>query len=197
MDDNDKCIADQGGFADALKYMSDLKAAGASFPTDLGKAQDLFRRGQVDMMIDGPWMLGDYEKNLSDKLGVAPMPAGPKGPATPLASVDYWYVNSNITPEQQKLAVQVALYIFGQKGAQIYTNLASRPMVRTDVTAADPLVKAFADSAVAGFPRPQNKGFNSWWVPFGDAVTKVMEGKSAPADVVKEACAAMNKANGK
>lgn len=197
MDDSGKCTADTGGFADALKYMADLKAAGASFQTDGGKADTLFRQGQVDMIINGPWTLGDYKKDLGDKLGVAPMPAGPKGPATPLAGVDYWHVNPNVKPEQQKLATQVALYIFGQKGAQIYTDVAGSPMVRTDVNSADPLVKAFADAAAAGFPRPQSKEFGNWWGPFGDAVTKVMEGQSAPADAVKEACAAMNKASGK
>jgi arabinogalactan oligomer/maltooligosaccharide transport system substrate-binding protein len=197
MDDGGKCIADQGGFADALKFMADLKAAGASFQTDGGKADTLFRQGQVDMIINGPWVLGDYKKDLGDKLGVAPMPAGPKGAATPLAGVDYWHVNPNIKPDQQKLAVQVGLYIFGKKGAQIYTDVAGSPMVRTDVAAADPLVKAFAEAAAAGFPRPQSKEFGNWWGPFGDAVTKVMEGKSAPADAVKEACAAMNKASGK
>ena len=193
-----KCIADQGGFADALQFMADLKAAGASFETDGGKADTLFRQGQVDMIINGPWMLGDYKKDLGDKLGVAPMPAGPEGAATPLAGVDYWYVNPNITPEQQKLAVGVALYLFGPKGAQIYTDVAGSPMVAHRREApTDPLVKAFADAAAAGFPRPQSKEFGNWWGPFGDAVTKVMEGKSAPADAVKEACAAMNKANGK
>ncbi|MBI5035701.1 MAG: hypothetical protein HZB51_34850, partial [Chloroflexi bacterium] len=34
-----------------------------------------------------------------------------------------------------------------------------------------------------------------FWGPFGDAATKIFEGKSQPADAIKEACAAMNKAN--
>jgi arabinogalactan oligomer/maltooligosaccharide transport system substrate-binding protein len=55
----------------------------------------------------------------------------------------------------------------------------------------------FAQAAAAGFPRPQSVEFGNWWGPFGDAVTKVMEGKSEPAAAVKEACAVMNKASGK
>jgi arabinogalactan oligomer/maltooligosaccharide transport system substrate-binding protein len=197
MDDTGTCTADQGGFADALQYMSDLKAAGAEFQTDGGKADTLFRQGQADMIINGPWVLGDYKKDLGDNLGVVPMPAGPAGPATPLAGVDYWHVNPNATPEQQKLAVDVALYIFGPKGAQIYTDVAGSPMVAKGVVASDPLVKAFADAAAAGFPRPQTAEFGNWWGPFGDAVTKVMEGQLKPVEAVTEACAAMNKANGK
>ncbi|MBP7687011.1 MAG: extracellular solute-binding protein [Thermoflexales bacterium] len=197
MDDSGKCVADQGGFADALQFLSDLKAAGAEFQTDGGKADTLFRQGQADMIINGPWTLGDYKKDLGDKLGVAPIPAGPAGPATPLAGVDYWHINPNATPEQQKLAVGAALYIFGPKGAQIYADVSGSPMVAKGVTAADPLVKAFADAAAAGFARPQSAEFGNYWGPFGDAVTKVMEGKLKPAEAVTEACAAMNKANGK
>ncbi len=65
------------------------------------------------------------------------------------------------------------------------------------MTASDPLVTAFANAAAAGFPRPQTKEFGNWWGPFGDAVTKVMEGQLKPVDAVAEACATMNKANGK
>ena len=191
------CTADQGGFAEALQFMSDLKAAGASFETDGGKADTAFRQGQVDMIINGPWTLGDYKKDLGDKLGVAPMPAGPAGAATPLAGVDYWYVNPNSTPEQQQLAVEAAAFLFGPEGAQIYADTAGAPMVAKGVKAKDPLVTAFAEAAAAGFPRPQTVEFGNWWGPFGDAVTKVMEGKSEPAAAVAEACAAMNKASGK
>jgi arabinogalactan oligomer/maltooligosaccharide transport system substrate-binding protein len=45
MDDTGKCIADQNsGFADALQYLKDLKAAGANFETDGGKADTAFRQ---------------------------------------------------------------------------------------------------------------------------------------------------------
>ena len=197
MDDTGKSIADQGGFVEALQYLADLKAAGAEFQTDGGKADTLFRQGQADMIINGPWVLGDYKKDLGDNLGVVPMPAGPAGPATPLAGVDYIHVNPNITPEQQQLAVEVALYLFGPKGAQIYADTAGSPMVAIGVVASDPLVTAFAEAAATGFPRPQSNEFGNYWTPFGDAVTKVLEGQLTPADAVAEATAAMNNANGK
>ena len=198
MDDTGKCVADQdSGMADALQFLKDLKAAGANFETDGAKADTEFRQGQVDMIVNGPWVLGDYKGDLKDNLGVAPMPAGPKGPATPLSGIDGWYINPNIKPDQQKLAVDAALYLFGPKGAAFWANEAGDPMVANGITVSDPLVKDFVDAAAAGFPRPQSKEFGNWWTPFGDAVTKVMEGKLMPADAVKEACAAMNKASGK
>ena len=197
MDNTGTCVADKTGMADAFQYLLDLKAAGADFETDGGKADTMVEQGQADMMVEGPWVLGDFKKALGDKLGIAPMPAGPKGPAQPLSGIDGWYINPNASADQQTLAVQVGLYLFGQKGAGFWANTAGDPMVANGVSVDDPLVKAYADAAATGFPRPQSKEFGNWWGPFGDAVTKVMEGTLTPAAAVTEACAAMNKANGK
>ena len=195
-DDSGKCVADQGGYADAMQYLVDLKAAGADFETDGGKVDSLFETGKADMVIEGPWVLGDIEKALgADKVGVAPLPAGPKGAAKPLSGIDGWYINPN--SQNQDAAIALAQYIFSAQGLGVYADVAGDPPARTDVTPKDALVKAYADAAAAGTPRPQTKEFSQWWGPFGDMVTKVVQGQQTPADGVKAACAAMNKANGK
>ena len=197
MDDTGKCIADQGGWADAMQFLVDLKAAGAQFETDGGKADTLFRQGQADMIINGPWVLGDYKSDLKDNLGVVPMPAGPKGTANPLSGIDGWYLNVNAPADKAQQAFNLSLWLTSPEAQKIYADVAGAPTVRNDVTATDPLVAMFAEAGSGGFPRPQSKEFGNYWAPFGDMFTKVLEGKSTPADGVKEACAAMNKANSK
>ena len=93
--------------------------------------------------------------------------------------------------------MDLAQYIFGAEGLAVYADEAGDPPARTDVTVADPLVKAFADAAAQGYPRPQTAEFGNWWGPFGDMVTKVLEGTTTPEAGVAEACAAMNTASGK
>jgi arabinogalactan oligomer/maltooligosaccharide transport system substrate-binding protein len=195
--DDGTCIADQGGWTEAMQYLADLKAAGAQFETDGGKADTLFRQGQVDMIVNGPWVLGDYKSDLGDKVGVVPMPAGAKGAANPLSGIDGWYINSNTTGDKLTAAFNLSLWLTGAEAQKIYADVAGAPTVRNDVTASDPLVAAFASAGSAGFPRPQSKEFGNFWAPFGDMVTKVLEGKSDAAAGVTEACAAMNQANGK
>lgn len=195
MDDTGKCIADQGGFADAYQALYELKQAGLLFETDEGKANTMFSQGEVAGIVSGPWMLGTFKSALGDKLGVAVMPAGPKGAATPLTGVDGWYINPN--SKNKEAAVALALYLFGPKGAKIFADVAGSPMGRTDIEVSDPLVKAFMDVANAGFPRPQSKEFGNWWGPFGDAFTKVMEGQVAAAEAITQACQEMNTASGK
>lgn len=195
MDDTGKCVADQGGFADAFQWMADIKAAGALFESDEGKANAMFQDGTAAYIVTGPWMLGTFKDSLGDKLGVVPLPAGPGGTATPLTGIDGWYINPN-SPNKQA-AVDLALYIFGKESATIYADVAGDPMGRTDITVSDPFVKAFIDIANAGFPRPQSKEFGGWWGAFDDAHKKVLEGAVDPTTAVADACAAMNTANNK
>ncbi|MEW5870159.1 MAG: extracellular solute-binding protein [Chloroflexota bacterium] len=195
LDDSGKCIADQGGWADFMQYLVDLKAAGAVFEPDYGKAEGLFRQGQAAMFVNGPWALGDYKKDLGDNLGVAPMPAGPKGPASPLNGIDGFYLNPN--SKNVDGAIELALFLVSKDSSQIYTDKAGHVPIRSDVTSADPLISAFAQASATGFPRPQSAEFANYWGPFGDMFTKVLEGASTPADGVAEACQAMNSASGK
>jgi arabinogalactan oligomer/maltooligosaccharide transport system substrate-binding protein len=59
MDETGKCVADQGGVADAFQFLADLKAAGAQFYTDGAKFQDDFKTGKLAAIIEGPWFSGD------------------------------------------------------------------------------------------------------------------------------------------
>ncbi len=188
-----KCTAADKGFVDALQYLVDLKAAGAQFETDGGKADTMFRQGQADMIINGPWVLGDYQKDLGDKLGVVPMPAGPAGPAGPLTGVDGFYINPN--SQNIESAVNLALYITNQEGQQIFVDVAGHSPSNTKVTISNPVTKAFYDAAFAGVPRPQASWFDNYWGPFGDVITKVLEGTVKPADGVTQACKDMDAAN--
>ena len=196
MDSTGKCVADQTtGFADALQYLKDLQTAGATIDSDEGKLDTAFKQGQLDMIFEGPWVLGDFEKALGSKLGVVAEPTGPKGAFMPMMGIDGWYVNPN--SQNQAAAVDLALYIFGQEGLTEYENNAGDPAARSDVTPTDPLVKAFADIAAGGFPRPQTAEFGNYWGPFGDALTAVVSGTETATAAVAKACATMNTANKK
>jgi arabinogalactan oligomer/maltooligosaccharide transport system substrate-binding protein len=193
MDDKGKCVADTTGVADAYTYLLSLKAAGAQIRAD-GDLDTLYRQGQLDIYFNGPWVLGGNEDALGkDKVAIAPMPKGPKGDAGPMTGLDGWYINAN--SKNQASAVALALFFATQDAQTLYANVAGDPPARTDVTPTDPNVKAFADAASVGFPRPQLAQLDNFWGNFGDSNTKIFEGKSPPDAAIKDACAAMNKAN--
>ncbi len=94
MDDTGKCVADQTtGWADAYKFQSDLKAAGAKFYTDGNALKQDYQTGALNAVIDGPWQTADFVKNVPGS-AVAVIPAGTAA-ANPLTGTDGWYLNPN------------------------------------------------------------------------------------------------------
>ena len=196
MDDSGKCIADQGGFADAFGYLKELKDAGATFNTDGNALKTAFQTGEINAIIDGPWQTADFRTALGDKLAVAPIPKGPAAAANPFTGTDGWYINPNLEPEQAQLAVDVALAMTSPEAMQTFVDDAGHVPANPTVQISDPITQGFADAAEAGLPRPQNEQFNNWWGPFGDALNKVIDTGADPATAVKDACALMNEASG-
>lgn len=191
-EDGATCTASDGGFAEGLAQMVALKAAGATFETDGGRADTLFRTGEVAMIVNGPWVLGDYKADLGDNLGVAPVPAG-TAPAAALNGIDGFYISP--ASKNQAGAVELALFLTNAESSQIYTDEAGHVPIRSDVTASDPLVAGFAAASAQGYPRPQSVQFGNFWGPFGDAVNQVVEGVTEPEAAVTAACDAMNAAS--
>lgn len=195
MDNNGKCIADQAGGPEWFAYLKALKEVPTvTFSTDGGQADSLFKDGKADMIINGPWVLGDYRAVLGDNLGVAPMPGAIK-PAGPLTGVDGFYVSIN--SQNVAGAVALAMFLTSPESMKVYVDEAGHVPVSTKVQISDPLVQAFAQASATGVPRPQIPELDNYWGPFGDAMTKVLDGGADPKAAVTEACALMNTANGK
>jgi arabinogalactan oligomer/maltooligosaccharide transport system substrate-binding protein len=189
-----RCIADQGGWTEALQFVLDLKTAGATIETDYAKSEALFRTGKATMFINGPWALADYRQNLGDKLGVALIPAG-KGKANPLNRIDGFYVSS--TSRNAEAALALALFLTSKAAQELYATEAGHVPVRADVAAGDPLLAVFVQAAAQGYSWPQSAEFANFWAPFDNMWVKVVEGAQKPAEAVRLACASMNLANKK
>ena len=186
------CTADAGGFADALQYLADLKAAGAVIDPSYDNMANGFKDGTYDAIIDGPWAAGGYAAAVPN-LGVAAMPAGPGGPSLPFAGVDGWLINPNGNME---LAVKAALAMTSAENQKVFADTAFHIPSNTTIAIDDPISEQFAAAVANGYPRPQSAQFGAFWGPFGDALNKVLDAGMAPADAIAEACAAMNTANG-
>src|SRR3954453_12037697 len=194
MDDSGKCIADQGGFADAFKYFQDLKAAGAKYYTDGNALKQDFQTGKLQAVIDGPWQTADFTKAVPGAK-VAVMPAG-TAPANPFTGTDGWYINPN--GKNMDLAVKFALQMVSAPQEQVMTDQAGHIPAAPGVTIGNPTVQSFADAAAAGLARPQRAEFaNGYWTPFGDAINKVIDKNADATQAVADACKAMNEINKK
>jgi arabinogalactan oligomer / maltooligosaccharide transport system substrate-binding protein len=193
MDDAGKCIADQGGVSDAMKFLADMKAAGAKFYTDGAKFQDDFKTGKLDAIIEGPWFSGDAKKAFPDDIAVAPMPAGPKAASQPMTGVDGWYINKSSA--NADLATNWAIWATSAANQQIMVDGAGHVPADKTITISDPIVKGFSTAVETGFARPQIPELNNYWGNFGNALNEVLDKGTDPTAAVATACTEMNKAN--
>ncbi|HET9852492.1 MAG TPA: extracellular solute-binding protein [Candidatus Limnocylindrales bacterium] len=200
-DDAGKCAATANtGIADAITYVRSLNEAGATVDSDYAKINDPFIAGDLDLILNGNWALGDY-RNARSTLAVAPFPSGPAGAGRSMTGVDGWYINSAISEEQQALAIAVASELVSAESQQIMVDTAGHVPANKNVTSTDALVKSFTDAIYAGDPRPQTAEFGNYWTPFADAWSKsIPDDESAGGDVtqlVADACAALDTLNSK
>jgi arabinogalactan oligomer/maltooligosaccharide transport system substrate-binding protein len=187
-----KVVADQGtGISDAMAYLNDLyqTAKKNGWPKTDSDGLAPFTEGKIVAITNGNWAMGDYQKALGDKLAVAPLPAGPKGPANPLLGVDGYYINPN--SQNKEAAIAVALYLTGAKAETEMMTAGHVPAITT-ATVTNPLLQALQAAFKNGYVRPQVKQLGLYWSNFC-GTDQVYEKGVDPVTWVKDATAAANK----
>lgn len=177
----------QDGIVAAFEHLVDLKNSGAFYDREYGRVEEVFLEQNVVQFVNGPWALAQYETELGDALGVAPLPAA-QAPSGPLVNVDGIYLNPNSGAVDD--AVALALAMTDAASAEIWANVANHVPVRDDVIPADPLLQAFSAALATAQPVPTTSGFDAYWDIFDDALNQVLRGTSDSADVVAQACTA-------
>jgi arabinogalactan oligomer/maltooligosaccharide transport system substrate-binding protein len=194
-DDNGRCIADQTGWLESLNYLLELKNVGAVFNSDYRAVEEIFLRGDTDILLQGTWEMGRYVSVLGDHLGVAALPAGPSGPSSPLITINGIYLNPKSA--NKEAALEIMGYLSGQVAQQTFANSGYFLPARPDIQTGNALLEAVASGAGDGTAIPQNEGFSNYWLPFDKMYTNVINGEVSPQQGLSIACMEMNTANNK
>ena len=192
-DDSWTVVADQGGVADAMAYLNDLYQISVEngWPKNDSDGLAPFTEGQMAIITNGNWAMGDYRKALGDKLGVAALPSGPGGAATPLLGVDGFYFNPNSANLES--ALEVALYLTGKDAQTAMMNEAGHVPANTTVEVTDPLIQGLLTAFETAYVRPQVPQLGNYWSNFC-GTDQVFEAGVPAADWVAEATTNANKA---
>jgi len=191
-DANWKVIADQGtGVSDAMAYLNELYqiALTNGWPKTDSDGLAPFTEGTVYAITNGNWAMGDYQKALGDNLAVAPLPAGPVGPATPLLGVDGYYINPN--SQSKEAAIDVALYLTGAKAEEEMMKAGHVPAITT-ANVTNPLLQSLLEAFKNGYVRPQVTQLGLYWSNFC-GIDQVFEVGVDPVTWVTDATANANK----
>lgn len=165
-DSNWKVIADTGtGVTDAMAYLNDLYQISKTngWPKTDSDGLAPFTEGTVAAITNGNWAMGDYQAALGDNLAVAPLPAGPGGPASPLLGVDGYYISPNSA--NKELAIQVALYLTGASAEAKMMEAGHVPAITTAVVT-NPLLLGLQQAFQNGYVRPQVPQLGLYWSNF-------------------------------
>jgi arabinogalactan oligomer/maltooligosaccharide transport system substrate-binding protein len=200
IDADGRAVLDQTG--DAAGYLAWLAAVdatpGSYVDTDYGMLLDRFVKGEFAYFVDGPWSAEELRAALGDALTVAPLPAGPAGPARPWLYADALFVNPTLGAEQQRLALDTALALSAPEHAARYSEtgglLPARP---ASEPVADPLLRGFAAQALSADAMPTLPEMDTVWGYAGDMLVKALGGVDAPPAIVAETTSLINEANGK
>lgn len=180
------------GIAASMSYLNDLYQISVAngWPKNDGDGLAPFTEGQMAIITNGNWAMGDYRTALGDNLGVAALPSGPGGNSNPLLGVDGFYFSPNST--NQEAALEVALYLTGTNAQTVMMNEAGHVPANTTVEITDPLIQGLLDAFSTAVPRPQVAELGNYWSNFC-GTDQVFEAGVPAADWVAEATANANK----
>jgi arabinogalactan oligomer/maltooligosaccharide transport system substrate-binding protein len=200
LDADGRVVLDQnGGAADYLTWLAAVDGTPGSYvDLDYGMLLDRFKKGEFAYLVDGPWEIGDLRATLGDSLAVAPLPAGPGGPARPWLYADGVFLNPNLDPARQPLAIAIAQALTSPtSGLQLATIGGLLPANRQVDLSGDPLLAGFATQAATAEAMPTRPEMTELWGYAGDMLLKAMTGVAPPPAIVAETTALINDANGK
>jgi len=183
------------GASQFLKWLLEFSKTPGSFVSlDYGMLLDRFKKGEFAFFVDGPWSSVELRQALGDNLGVAPLPAGPAGPARPWLSGDGVFLNPVVDATQQQLALHLARHIANAPSGAILAQTAGRLPAQQEAPVSDPLLQGFAAQAETALSEPHSPAMSQVWGYAGDMLVKVINGGTLPDVAVMETSALLNDA---
>ncbi len=173
-----------------LQFLYDLKYKYQIIPkeSDYAAMDSLFKTGKAAMIINGDWSLGEYQKLLGDKLGVARIPkvsATGMWPA-PYTSGKFFMLSKDLAGE--KLAIVKDFINWAtDKDNQLtmVKDLARLPALKVALSdpliTSDPILKGAAEQMTVGTPMPIVVQMRAVWDAMKPEMNAVLSNSESPA----------------
>lgn len=184
--DNDAGVA---AFA-RLKHLVDSGAAITDTSDGWENMMAAFRKGEVAMMVNGPWALKDAAKGVGRDLGVAPVPAGRAAQAAPQGGWNlavyagipeeetaavFAFVRHMTSPEtQERVAAELNLL---PTRASVY---------ETETVRDNAMVRFFKPAVDIAQQRPWIPQAQSLFEPLEIAVEAMLTGSATPREAARD-----------
>ncbi|MCU4745185.1 MULTISPECIES: extracellular solute-binding protein [Streptomyces] len=184
-------IDDEAGIA-AFTQMKDMVDSGAAITDTSDGWENMmgsFTRGEVAMMINGPWAINDAVAGLGDDLGVAPVPGGSAGQAAPQGGWNY-AIYAGTPEEESPAAFEFVKYMSSAATQQRITEELSLLPTRTSVYDVESvrnneMVQFFKPAVDVAHERPWIPQAQSLFDPIKENVQGLLIGSASPEEAAK------------
>jgi maltose/maltodextrin transport system substrate-binding protein len=145
---------------------------------DYGVMDGAFAKGEVGMVLNGPWSWGGY-KGAGLDIGVAAIPSVNGQPSKPFIGVFAWAINA-ASPNKDLAKELIESYILTDENLAVW-NASGQLGALADISAgeaqgSDPLVAATLENAAIGVPMPSNPEMGAFWSAMGPALSNITSG---------------------
>jgi maltose/maltodextrin transport system substrate-binding protein len=145
---------------------------------DYGVMDAAFAKGEVGMVLNGPWSWSGY-KTAGLDIGVAPIPGVGGKPSKPFVGVFAFALNA-ASPNKDLAVELLENYILTDESLAIW-NKSGQLGALADISSgeaqsSDPLVAATLANAAIGVPMPSNPEMGAFWSAMGPALSNITSG---------------------
>lgn len=150
----------------------------------------LFKEGKVGAVINGPWMVREYQDSLGEDLQAVPLPLLDNG-ENPKSFVGVKAYLLSYYSENKEWAQDFMAYLTNSENAMLYYDVAGEMPARIDsiddpAIADDTIYSAFAEQATFGEPMPGVPAMQQIWDPINNALSFISKGEPVE-EVLNEA----------
>ncbi len=200
-DESGRVILDQGGFANWLAWLRDARSApGMIQDSNREVLRQRFTAGEGAYYVGYATELNGIVAALgAENVTVLTLPGGPIGSAGPLLSTRAFVFSTVSSPNQQRLAVELAKFVTNSEQSGRLMRLAGHVPANTRVrinARLNPIAAAFATQARNAVPTPTRPEYEAVMRLGNEAYSRVLEGGESPADVAFALTNTINEANG-
>ncbi len=201
VDEEDRVILDQGGYANWLDWlMSARNAPGMILDANRASLQERFIEGDASYYVGYPSEIETLVESLGENnLGVAPLPSGPTGSAGPLLDVTGVLLGPSSSENQRDISVDLAGYLTNAEQSTKLMNVASQIPANSSVrinSRLHPIAAGFLAQARSAVRLPNTDQMSEAWSIADRAYRQVMGGVLSPIEAAAQTTESINQVTG-
>ncbi|MBR4532223.1 extracellular solute-binding protein [bacterium] len=180
-EDGMACLDDKGNVK-ALEFIDNLVNKSKVTPQEATSAlvTQLFNEGNSAFVINGPWFLGEIDKNVPYSVAVLPKVSESGEVMKPFLTVEAYLVSNHETTNK-KGAAEFGKFLVSHDAAKVRAvtgrqSVATASVYEDEEVATDEILNVFKKQAEVSVPMSNNPKMRMVWEPLAGALRKILRG---------------------